>query len=420
MPLKARILNPAIAGQAKMSTAVPIPREEPGDDPDDVLFNTLYGVRTIELNRPEKLNSLNGSMCRKIIPRLKEWEKSQLANVIIIAGTGPKAFCAGGDVAALAQLISKEGARGIQKSKDYFALEYRLDHLIATYSKPYIAYMDGITMGGGCGLSMHAPLRIATERTLFAMPETSIGFFPDVGASFFLPRLDGHTGTYLALTSSRLHGVNAFYAGIATHYIDSSSLGALTARLAELVFPDHAPLPTRLAAVAATLDEFHAGLPHDQLALFAGPLRQAIDRCFRHHALEDILAALRREEQSAGATAAWAAQTRRTLAERSPTSLKVALRAMRVAARWSIAETFQREWALAGKMVEHPDFVEGVAARLVAKPARAPTWTPGEVEEVGVEEVDRFFRVEGGRKLELLEGGMDYSEYPFAGQNSHV
>ncbi|KAA6408410.1 MAG: 3-hydroxyisobutyryl- hydrolase [Lasallia pustulata] len=384
MPLKARILNPAIAGQAKMSTAVPIPREEPGDDPDDVLFNTLYGVRTIELNRPEKLNSLNGSMCRKIIPRLKEWEKSQLANVIIMAGTGPKAFCAGGDVAALAQLISKEGARGIQKSKDYFALEYRLDHLNATYSKPYIAYMDGITMGGGCGLSMHAPLRIATERTLFAMPETSIGFFPDVGASFFLPRLDGHTGTYLALTSSRLHGVNAFYAGIATHYIDSSSLGALTARLAELP------------------------------ALFAGPLRQAIDRCFHHHALEDILAALRREEQSAGATAAWAAQTRRALAERSPTSLKVALRAMRVAARWSIAETFQREWALAGKMVEHPDFVEGWR-RAGGEAGAGADVDAGSVEEVGVEEVDRFFRVEGGRKLELLEGGMDYSEYPFAG-----
>ncbi|KAI4131869.1 MAG: hypothetical protein LQ347_002786, partial [Umbilicaria vellea] len=413
-----------------MSTEASIPREEPGDDPDDVLFNTLYGVRTIELNRPKKLNSLNGSMCRKIVPRLKvgnryppyphiqgiadrlqEWEKSQLANVIIIAGTGEKAFCAGGDVAALAQQISSEGEPGIQKSEEYFALEYRLDHLIATYSKPYIAYMDGITMGGGVGLSVHAPIRIATERTLFAMPETSIGFFPDVGGSFFLPRLDGATGTYLALTSSRLKGVNAFYAGVATHYIDSSSLGALTTRLAELVFKDYDDLATRLAAIDATVEEFNSGLPHDEPMLLAGSLRRAIDRCFSHPTLEAIVAALQRELR--GDMAAWATQTLQTLRDRSPTSLKVSLRAMKVAPAWSMAETFQREWALAGKFMRHPDFVAGVSARLVHKPPTAPTWRPHSLEGVGTAEVDRFFTVQGGNRLQLLGGG-DYREYPYA------
>lgn len=123
-------------------------------------------------------------------------------------GAGPKALCAGGDVAALA-IWNQEGAEGQSRSKAYFADEYKLDHLIATYSKPYIAFMDGITMGGGVGLSVHAPFRIATERTLFAMPETTIGFFPEVGASFFLPRMDGFLGTYLGLTSERLKGVNA-------------------------------------------------------------------------------------------------------------------------------------------------------------------------------------------------------------------
>lgn len=129
-----------------------------------------------------------------------------MANVIVIKGAG-RAFCAGGDVAALATW-NQEGASGQKKSTDYFALEYKLDHLIATYSKPYVAFMDGITMGGGVGLSIHAPFRIATENTVFAMPETTIGFFPDVGASFFLPKMDGAMGMYLALTSEQLKGVD--------------------------------------------------------------------------------------------------------------------------------------------------------------------------------------------------------------------
>jgi len=131
-----------------------------------------------------------------------------MANVIIMKGAGEKALCAGGDVAELANW-NREGPEGQQRSKDYFGLEYKLDHLIATYQKPYVAFMDGITMGGGVGLSVHAPIRIATERTRFAMPETTIGFFPEVGGSFFLPRLDGALGTYLALTSENLDGVNA-------------------------------------------------------------------------------------------------------------------------------------------------------------------------------------------------------------------
>lgn len=131
-----------------------------------------------------------------------------MISAVIMKGAGEKALCAGGDVAALAQW-NQEGPEGVQRSKDYFALEYQLDHVIATYAKPYISFMDGITMGGGVGLSVHAPFRIATERTLFAMPETTIGFFPEVGGSFFLPRLDGFLGKYLALTSERLKGVQA-------------------------------------------------------------------------------------------------------------------------------------------------------------------------------------------------------------------
>jgi 3-hydroxyisobutyryl-CoA hydrolase len=137
---------------------------------------------------------------------LKTLESSDMANVIILRGEG-RALCAGGDVATLAK-YNQEKPNGWQKSVDYFALEYVLDHVIASYTKPYIAYMDGITMGGGVGLSVHAPFRIATEKTVFAMPETTIGFFPEVGATFFLPRMDGELGTYLALTSEQLRGVD--------------------------------------------------------------------------------------------------------------------------------------------------------------------------------------------------------------------
>ena len=333
-----------------------------------------------------------------------------MASVIIMAGSGEKAFCAGGDVAALAN-YNTEGADGQERSKAYFGLEYQLDHLIATYPKPYIAYLDGITMGGGVGLGVHAPLRIATERTIFAMPETTIGFFPDVGGSFFLPRLDGETGTYLALTSERLKGVNAFYAGIATHYIDSSSLGALTCRLAELVFKDYAPMEERLAIIDATIEEFATGLPHNEPILLAGKLRTAIDRCFRHDTIEEIVTAL--EKEKGGEMDQWASKTLQTLLERSPTSLKVTLRQMRLGKRWTISETFQREYHIASRFMAHPDFISGVSARLIKKPPITPQWRPSKIGEVHNSDIEQFFHVEGkGRQLELI-GGHDYTDYPF-------
>lgn len=184
-------------------------------------------------------------------------------------------MCAGGDVAALAKQNATE--EGQKKSAEFFALEYKLDHYIATYSKPYVAFMDGITMGGGVGLSVHAPLRVATERTVFAMPETSIGFFPDVGGSFFLSRLDGELGTYLALTSETLKGVHNLYAGIATHYLHSSSLGDVEQRLSELKFKDYDTLEDRIRAIDITLEEFSTGLPQEGFTL-GGETRKLIDK----------------------------------------------------------------------------------------------------------------------------------------------
>lgn len=339
-----------------------------------------------------------------------------MASVIIIGGAGPKAFCAGGDVAALVEQ-NASGPEGQAASQAYFGLEYQLDHLIATYSKPYIAYMDGITMGGGVGLSVHAPIRIATQRTLFAMPETTIGFFPDVGGSFFLPRLEGRIGTYLALTSERLNGVNAFYAGVATHYIDSSSLSSLTARLAELEFKDYEDMYSRLATIAATIAEFDSGLPHDEPMLLAGELRKAIDRCFGYTEIESIIRALEHEKKNTKLPQHirdWATSTITTLSERSPTSLKVTLKQMELGRKWSIGEAFRNEYHIAGNFMSHPDFDSGVSARLIHKSPTKPTWNPPSLQDVTRKEVDKFFNHEGKFPIKLLnEQERNYTQYPF-------
>ena len=387
-------------------------KELPRDPPDDVLFNNLYGLRVIELNRPKALNALNDSMVRKIIPRLREWGKSDMANVIVMKGAGDKAFCAGGDVGDLAKL-NMQGPEGQKKSIEYFGMEYKLDHYIATYNKPYVAFMDGITMGGGVGLSIHAPFRIATERTMFAMPETNIGFFPDVGASFFLPRMAGAVGTYLALTSDRLMGVNAFYSGVATHYLHSTSLPSLESRLAELRFKDYYTMEERLAIIEMTIEEYATGLPHNEPIRIAGQLRKAIDRCFGKPSIPEIVAALLAEE---GPTKQWAEETLATLHKRSPTSVHVTLTQMQVGRQWSIAETFQKEHQIAAKFMAHPDFVEGVRAVVLDKKGSPAKWQPATLQEVTAADeiaVPFFEESKDVAPLQLLND-MDYTEYPYA------
>lgn len=383
-------------------------KELPSDPAHDVVFESKYGLRSITLNRPKKLNSLDASMIRKIVPRMLEWERSDMANVVVLKGAGGKALCAGGDVVALAK-ENQASEDGWKNSAEYFALEYKLDHYIATYQKPYVAFMDGITMGGGVGLSIHAPFRIATEKTVFAMPETTIGFFPDVGASFFLPRMNGAIGTYLALTSNRLTGPNVFYSGIATHYLHSSSLPDLEARLSELRFRDEDTLAERLQLINLTLEEFSTGLPYDQPMQLSGDVRQAIDRCFSKDNVADIIAALEAEE---GSTAGWAKKQLETLQSRSPTAVHVTLRQMRVSKDWDIAETFQREHQIATHFMKHPDFSEGVLSRLVTK--SAPKWQPESLAAIPAsEDVSKpFFEYDEKNKLKLFTD-RTYKDYPF-------
>jgi 3-hydroxyisobutyryl-CoA hydrolase len=408
---------PGASRQYRSEPAEEVIRELPEDEKEDVLFDTLFGLRTIELNRPKKLHSLNGSMIRKIVPRLQEWAKSDMANVVLIKGVGEKAFCAGGDVAQLAK-DNKEGPEGQKRSADYFGLEYKLDHLIATYNKPYVAVMDGVTMGGGVGLSIHAPFRIATERTVFAMPETTIGFFPDVGASFFLPRMPGGMGTYLALTSDKLKGANVYYSGIATHYIHSSSLPALERRLAELQFKDWDTMKERLDLIDSTLEEYVTGLPHDEPMEIKGKLRNNIDRVFGDETttVDDLLFKLHRGLDGQDEVA-WYKRTLKSLQKRSPTSVNVTFRQMKLGKNWSIREAFQREHQMASNFMKHQDFTEGVSALLIRKD-RKPQWEYQSFlafdtaqKRLGTDLVDPFFENEGQRLTLLTDG--DYKAYPF-------
>lgn len=428
MPLKAKILDGRVVSSVRSMSSKKRGRpafvntsidSEPYDPPADVVFNSLYGLRTIELNRPDKLNALDASMIRKIIPRLAEWEQSGLANVVVIKGAGDKAFCAGGDVMTLAQM-DKTTEEGWRAAREYFGLEYKLNHYIATYWKPYIAFMDGYTLGGGVGLSIHAPLRIATERTIFGMPETTIGFFPDVGASFFLPRLPGAVGTYLALTSEMVRGANVFYTGIATHYLHSSSLPDLESRLAELRFKDNDSMEKRLKIIEMTIEEYATGLPplDKEPMIIAGEVRKAIDRCFSEPDIPSIVKALK-EERGALATREWADKTLATLHQRSPTSVLVTKRQMNLGRSWSITETFEKEYQIAAHFMRHPDFNEGVQAQL-GKPRRPANWQPAGLKNDNFSYhtiTDPFFQPHPElEQLEMLAKNRDFHDYP----HSHV
>ena len=345
-----------------------------------------------------------------------------MANVVVIKGEG-RAFCAGGDITALAKQ-NKEGKEAQARSKDFFSLEYKLDHLIATYSKPYVAFLDGITMGGGVGLSINAPIRIATENTVFAMPETTIGFFPDVGASFFLPKLDGQLGMYLALTSEQLKGANVFYSGVATHYLHSSSLPDLEARLSELQFNDHDSMEHRLRIINSTIEEFCTGMPHDQplSSPVGGNIRKAIDYAFQESnstvqkCLESLQEIADQNPNNGTEVIDWAKKTKKTILGRSPTSVKVTFRQLRESISWNIADTFIREQGIASRFMEHPDFIEGVTALLIDKPRRTPNWTPESLDKVDDGTVSEFFPPMDQLHLQLLKSGPEasYQEPPYA------
>jgi len=357
----------------------------------EVLVTQSGGVRTVTLNRPKALNALNLSMVQQMYPLYRRWAETDTVKIVVQEGSGEKAFCAGGDVASLYH-AHKAGDSGPGVSKDaltasFFREEYQLDHLIATYPKPIISILDGITMGGGVGLSVHAPFRVATEKTMFAMPETALGLFPDVGGGHFLSRLPGELGMYLALSGARLKAADLLYSRIATHYIPSARIADLKDRLVSLEAP-----PERMhESVSYALDEFTDPIVEAPLMEH----RKMIDECFAGNTVEGMLEALHKH----AGESEFAAKLVTTLGKCSPTSMKITLKQLREGAKLEIGEVLQMEYRMAQACCgNHPDpsevgkdFYEGVRSILIDKD-HAPQWSPASLGEVTEAVVDAHFQ----------------------------
>ncbi|WP_193170405.1 enoyl-CoA hydratase/isomerase family protein [Nisaea nitritireducens] len=349
---------------------------------DDVRFEVQGAIGCITLDRQRALNSLTLEMIRAMQVQLDAWAEDPKVGAILVEGAGEKSFCAGGDVVAVrrSRLEAGDTSKPTKLMLDFFGEEYRLNRSISDYPKPYIALLDGVTMGGGVGISVHGDFRVATDRTLFAMPETGIGLFPDVGGGWFLPRCPGELGTYLALTGAPVKAADCFYIEAATHFVPSESLPALREELLALDLKGDAA-----GRIEVLLSEHSAACGDAPLAEH----RSVIDSAFSHDRIEDILAALKADGGSFGE------ETAALLEHRSPTSLKVTLEMVRRGARCaSLAEDLEMEFTMVQSFLVAEDFFEGVRALLVDKD-RAPKWSPATLDAVTPEAVAGYFSTDG-------------------------
>ena len=333
---------------------------------DHVIVEVQEGLGRIRLNRPKAIHALTREMCETISAALLRWREEANVRAVLIDHAEGRGFCAGGDVVMLARSGASDGV----DARNFFEAEYRLNHLLFTYPKPTAAIMDGITMGGGVGISLPCDFRIATENTRFAMPETGIGLFPDVGGGWYLSRLPGRVGQFMALTGARLDGAECHYLGLATHYVEQSALDEMIERMART--------PARLKGA---IGNFGATPPdakiEQSLALIA--------RNFASDRLEEIIASLETDDSE------WAATERTTIGLKSPLSCKVSLRLLADgASRASFADEMKAEYALASRVARTHDFIEGVRALLIDKDNQ-PRWDPATPEEVSDVMVDQLF-----------------------------
>ena len=332
-------------------------------------------VGRITLNRPKALHALTLDMCQSMTAALRAWCQDDGVHGAILDHSGERGFCAGGDIRRLAE----GGAAAEADAVDFFCTEYRLNSLLFSYPKPITAVIDGIVMGGGVGVSMPCRFRVATERTLFAMPETSIGLFPDVGGGWHLSRLPGETGTWLALTGARLKAADCLALGIANAFVASDQVEPMKRRLVDRL--SAAPAEHADQVTEAVLDEFAGDAGPGSVSAH----REAIDRLFAHDTVEAIFAAL---EADGGE---WARSQLELLRTKSPQALKVSLRQLRTGRRLrSFDDDMAMEFRIASRAVLLPDFKEGVRALLVDKD-NAPRWSPPTLEGVTDAMLDTIF-----------------------------
>ena len=332
----------------------------------EVLIRVESRVGRLTLNRPAALHALTLGMCEAITAALLAWRDDAAVDLILLDHSGERGFCAGGDI----RMLAESGAADGKAARAFFFTEYRLNQLLFDYPKPVVAIMDGVTMGGGVGLSMPARYRVATERTTFAMPETGIGLFPDVGGGWFLPRMPGHAGLWLALTGARLKAADCLLLGIATDYLPSAAT---------------ADFKARLVADPAALDALLGEMGAD-----AGPAplsdhRAEIDALFAGDSVEAIVAAL----EAAGAE--WAVEQLKVMAGKSPQTLKVAYRQLKLGAGMAtFADNMEMEYRIGARVVRRHDFIEGVRALIVEKD-NAPRWNPPTLAAVSESMLDEIF-----------------------------
>jgi len=350
------------------------------DEP-EVLFEKRGCAGIVTLNRPKALNALTLEMVRAMHPQLIDWANDPDVAHVLVRGAGEKAFCAGGDI----RKLHDWGKANDPIAQTFYAEEYRLNAYIKAYPKPYVALIDGIDMGGGVGVSVHGSHRVAGSKMMFAMPETGIGFFPDVGGTYFMPRLPGHIGTWMALSGARLGQADAVWAGIATHAVASEKFEALTEALCEN------------SNVRATLDSFSEEPTGETLP----GLQTVIDRCFSAGSVEEILERLDAESDF---DREWAAKAAATIRKKSPTSLKIALRQMQLGAEADFEACMRIEARVVRRVFEGHDFFEGVRAVIIDKD-NAPKWQPDSLAGVSDADIDAYFAPLGDDELDL--SGLD-------------
>jgi len=334
----------------------------------EVLTSIDGTVGRITLNRPKALHALNLAMCEAMTEALLAWRDDAAVTSVLIDHAGERGFCAGGDI----RMIAESGAGDASEAKAFFKAEYRLNHLMFDYPKPIVAIVDGVVMGGGVGISEPASIRIATERTTYAMPETGIGLFPDVGGGWFLSRLPGQTGAWLALTGARLKAADTVELGIHTHFIPTIDIEGFKAAI---LAPGADQLEEADRWVCPTEPEIAPIRTH----------REAIDRLFAHDTVEEIFAALKADGSD------WALAQLATLKTKSPQSLKVSLRQLRTGATLgTFAENMAMEYRLGGRIVQSHDFLEGVRAVIVDKD-NAPKWSAVDPSQVSDADIDALF-----------------------------
>jgi enoyl-CoA hydratase/carnithine racemase len=342
----------------------------------EILFEIKDGLGVMTLNRPKALNALSHGMILEMEKVLPKWEKDPVVKAVVVRGAGDRAFCAGGDVAGLYREM-RDNPSGTTR-RDFFRDEYIVNRRIYRFAKPWISLIDGIDMGGGVGLSVHGSHSVASEKFLFAMPETTIGLFPDVGGGYFLTRLPGALGTFLALTSHRLKAADALWAGIVDAYVPSTKMNDLQAALGVADFSGPGA-SRKVDAVIAKFSE-DPGLPTLPAMMLD------IDRCFSGESLQEIEAKLKKYPGE------WAAKQLAALLKLSPLSMAITLEQLKRCANRSFEDSMTIEYRMSQRcMQKGHDFFEGVRALLIDKDQK-PQWNPPTIEGVTASLVEEHFR----------------------------